>query len=187
MKFIATKLQGLWLICPTPSVDPRGTFARTFCRDEFGAMNFRIDFHQHSLSVSTHRHTVRGLHFQTSPHQEIKLVTCVRGAIWDVAVDLRRNSPTYLQWVATVLSSENGHHFYIPEGFAHGFQSLTDDAAVSYMISTPYVEHAACGVRYDHPAIDISWPARPTIISDRDLAWPNQNLDIDLAPEEPLV
>ena len=168
----STEMDGLWIIEPERAYDARGSFCRTFCRQKFEAFGLTTSFAQHSLSVSLLRHTLRGLHFQTAPHQEVKLVSCVRGAIWDVAVDLRPNSPTYLKWAGVTLSAENGRQFYIPEGFTHGFQSLADDVAVSYLISTPYVPSSSSGIRYDDPAIGVDWPAQPSVISDRDLAWP---------------
>jgi len=172
MQFRSTKIDGLWIVEPERIDDMRGSFARTFCKQEFKISGLSTDFVQHSLSISKRRHTLRGLHFQTPPHQEVKLVSCVRGAIWDVAVDLRPQSPTYLEWVGAMLSADNGRQFYIPEGFAHGFQSLADDAAVSYLISAPYVATSSSGVRYDEPAIGISWPEEPSVISERDLGWP---------------
>lgn len=178
MRFIKTRIDGLWVIEPEPVLDRRGSFARTFCKREFAAHDLVTDFIQHSVSQSTLKHTLRGLHFQKPPHREVKLVSCIRGTIWDVAVDLRRDSPTYLHWVSTILSAENGLQFYIPEGFAHGFQSLSDNVAVSYMISAPYVEGSACGIRYDEPAIGISWPARPSVISERDLNWPRWMFEV---------
>ncbi len=172
MLFEKTKIEGLWVVNTVPVRDSRGSFARTFCKREFGSNALVSDFSQHSLSLSKLKHTVRGLHFQRPPHQETKLVSCVKGSIWDVAVDLRRGSPTYLQWVGTVLSADNGAQFYIPEGFAHGFQSLSDDVAVSYLISVPYAEASAAGIRYDEPAIGVEWPAPPSVISEKDLGWP---------------
>lgn len=172
MQFSSTKINGLWIVEPEPIHDIRGSFARTFCKREFGDRGLEADFAQHSLSVSRRRSTIRGLHFQSPPHQEVKLVSCVRGAIWDVAVDLRPQSPHYLEWVGVTLSADNGRQFYIPEGFAHGFQSLADDVAVSYLISTPYAAESSSGIRYDEPAIGIKWPEEPSVISDRDLGWP---------------
>jgi dTDP-4-dehydrorhamnose 3,5-epimerase len=168
----STEIEGLWIVEPERVYDARGSFCRTFCRQEFGTLGLSTNFAQHSLSVSLLRHTLRGLHFQTPPHQEVKLVSCVRGAIWDVAVDLRPKSPTYLKWAGVTLSADNGRQFYIPEGFAHGFQSLVDDVAVSYLISTPYVPSSSSGIRYDDPAIAVEWPAKPSVISDRDTDWP---------------
>jgi len=171
MLFEKTKIEGLWVVKTVPVHDSRGSFARTFCKREFESKALVSDFSQHSLSISKLKHTIRGLHFQRPPYQETKLVSCVKGAIWDVAVDLRRGSPTYLQWVGTVLSAENGAQFYIPEGFAHGFQSLSDDVAVSYLISVPYAEASAAGIRHDEPAIGVEWPAPPSVISEKDLGW----------------
>ncbi len=171
MKFNRTHIEGLVVIEPERVEDLRGSFARTFCVREFGEEGLCTGFSQHSLSQSKFKHTIRGLHFQNAPHQEVKLVSCVKGTIWDVAVDLRPGSATYLAWQGRILSAENGRQFYIPAGFAHGFQSLTDDVAVSYLISVPYVAGSSCGIRYDEPAIGISWPAAPSVISPRDLEW----------------
>ncbi|SES42019.1 dTDP-4-dehydrorhamnose 3,5-epimerase [Rhizobium sp. NFR03] len=172
MIFTETRITGLWIVQPEKIEDYRGSFARTFCAADFAARGLPHSFVQHSMSISTRKHTLRGLHFQKPPHGEVKLVSCVRGAIWDVAVDLRRRSPTYLAWVSTVLSQENGAQFLIPEGFAHGFLSLTEDVAVAYMISAPHVPDSAGGLRYDDPAIGIEWPALPSVLSSRDLDWP---------------
>lgn len=172
MIFTETRIRDLWVIEPERIEDERGSFARTFCGDTFAERCLPHSFVQHSMSVSTARHTLRGLHFQTPPHAEVKLVSCVRGAIWDVAVDLRPGSPTYCDWVSAVLSQENGAQFLIPEGFAHGFLSLTENVAVAYMISTPHVAGHASGLRYDDAAISIEWPAPPSVISTRDLEWP---------------
>lgn len=172
MRFRQEAIEDLWIIEPERIHDERGSFARTFCREEFGARGLCNAFAQHSVSISARKHTLRGLHFQTAPCEEVKLVTCIRGAIWDVAVDLRPWSSTYLQWVGTTLSADNGRQFYIPQGFAHGFQSLVEDVAVSYLISAPYAADHSCGIRFDDPAIGIRWPARPSVISARDLALP---------------
>ncbi|RWX80906.1 dTDP-4-dehydrorhamnose 3,5-epimerase [Neorhizobium lilium] len=172
MRFSETEIDQLWIIEPERFVDLRGSFARTFCKQEFYSQGLVTEFPQHSISMSTMKHTLRGLHFQKAPHQEAKVVSCVRGAIWDVVVDLRTESPTYLHWVAALLTAENGKQFYIPENCAHGFQSMTDDVAVSYLISAPYAPGSAHGMRYDDPAVGIEWPAIPSVISDRDLAWP---------------
>lgn len=171
MQFQPQVMEGLWIIEPDAVRDARGSFARTFCTEEFAIHGLCSAFAQHSLSTSTRKHTLRGLHFQAAPNQEVKLVSCVRGAIFDVAVDLRPHSATYLQWAGVTLSAENGRQFYIPKGFAHGFQSLQEDVAVSYLISTPYVSGSSEGLRFDDPAIDVRWPAAPSMVSDRDLAW----------------
>lgn len=172
MRFSQTKISGVWLIEPTPLFDDRGSFSRTFCEDEFSAYGLASVFPQHSVSHSLLKHTIRGLHFQTSPHQEDKVVSCRRGAIWDVAVDLRCGSPTFLQWAGCVLSAQNAASFYIPKGFAHGFQTLCDDVMVSYLISTRYSAAHAHGLRYDDEALDIGWPTKPSVISNKDASWP---------------
>jgi dTDP-4-dehydrorhamnose 3,5-epimerase len=172
MRFNQTKILGAWIVEPTPLFDSRGSFSRTFCKDEFSANGLASSFPQHSISHSHLKHTVRGLHFQTSPHPEDKLVSCVRGAIWDVAVDLRLGSPTFLQWTGTVLSAQNGASFYIPKGFAHGFQTLCDDVMVSYLISARYSSAHAHGLRYNDEALGISWPTEPSAISEKDANWP---------------
>ena len=172
MHFLETAIRDLWIIEPERIDDHRGSFARTFCSDEFASRGLPHRFVQNSISLSTRKHTLRGLHFQKHPHRETKIVSCVRGAIWDVAVDLRPTSSTYLSWVSKVLSHENGAQFLIPEGFAHGFLSLTDEVSVTYLISTPYVPGSSAGVRYDDPTIGIDWPATPVVLSSKDLEWP---------------
>ena len=171
MRFVRQNLEGLWLLTPDRIEDERGSFTRTFCRREFEDHGLETSFAQHSLSVSRLRHTIRGLHFQVAPDDEVKLVSCVRGEIFDVAVDLRPGSSTYLQWAGAILSETNGAQFYIPKGFAHGFQSLCADVAVSYMISAPYAAASARGLRYDDPALAIDWPAPPSVMSSRDREW----------------
>ena len=175
MRFCQTESSGAWVIEPAPLFDDRGSFSRTFCKDEFSANGLVSFFPQHSVSHSLLKHTIRGLHFQTSPHQEDKLVSCSRGAIWDVAVDLRLGSPTFLKWTSCVLSAQNGTSFYIPKGFAHGFQTLCDDVVVSYLISTRYSAAHAYGLRYDDEALGITWPTAPSVISEKDASWPLVN------------
>lgn len=172
MQFTPADLEGVWLIGCSPVTDERGSFARTFCFDEMNRHGLESRFLQHSLSRSRQKHTLRGLHFQRAPHCEVKLVSCLAGAIWDVAVDLRPQSKNYLRWTAAELSAENMHQLYIPKGFAHGFLSLTEDAAVGYLISTRYEPAASRGVRYDDPKIGITWPAQPAAMSEKDRAWP---------------
>ena len=172
MLFTPTDLHDVWLIEATPARDERGSFARTFCIDEMERHGLESRFVQHSLSRSVDKHTLRGLHFQHAPHGEVKLVSCLKGAIWDVAVDLRPNSSTYRRWTAAELSAENMRQLYIPKGFAHGFLSLTQDIAVSYLISARYEPSAASGARYDDPAFAIDWPAKPSVISEKDKNWP---------------
>ncbi|MCD1262648.1 dTDP-4-dehydrorhamnose 3,5-epimerase [Shinella sumterensis] len=172
MLFTRTDLEGVWLIEASPIRDERGSFARTFCIDEMNVRGLEHRFVQHSLSRSTAKHTLRGLHFQRAPHAEVKVVSCLNGAIWDVAVDLRPQSPTYRRWTAAELSADNMRQLYIPKGCAHGFLSLTEDAVVGYLISTRYDPSAAAGLRYDDPALAIDWPAEPAVMSEKDRNWP---------------
>ena len=173
MRFEETKLCGAWLIEAEPAHDQRGFFARTFCAREYAERALTTHFVQHSTSYSKARGTMRGMHFQRAPHGEVKVVTCLRGAIWDVIIDLRPESATHRQWQGFELTSENQRQLYVPEGFAHGFQSLRDDAQVGYLISTFYAPLAASGVRYDDPAFAIDWPLPVTVISDKDRTWPD--------------
>ncbi len=172
MRFIETGLVDVWLITPEPHRDHRGSFARTFCAREFGDRRLATDFVQHSVSHSVLRHTLRGLHFQRPPHEEAKLVSCSQGAIWDVAVDLRPASPSYGRWYAAELTPGNGRQLYIPPGCAHGFQTLAADSVTRYLISAYFHADAGAGVRYDDPALGVSWPADPACISEKDLSWP---------------
>src|SRR6476659_309029 len=146
MRFERTELDGAWLIGLEPASDQRGFFSRTFCTREFAEHGLKTVFVQHSTSYSTKRGTIRGMHFQRDPAAEVKVVNCVRGAIYDVIVDLRRGSPTYRHWQGFELSAENRRRLYIPAGCAHGFQTLTDDAEVEYLISEFYVPDKAAGV-----------------------------------------
>jgi dTDP-4-dehydrorhamnose 3,5-epimerase len=172
MQFCPAALNGAWLIELDPVQDERGFFARTFCAREFAAHGLETEFPQHSTSYSAVRGTVRGLHFQREPHSEAKLVRCLRGEIWDVIVDLRPDSPTFRRWEGVTLSAGNRRQIYVPKGFAHGFQTLTDEVEVSYLISAYYVPESASGVRFDDPVFAISWPLPVTVISDRDRSWP---------------
>jgi dTDP-4-dehydrorhamnose 3,5-epimerase len=172
MQFHPTRLDGAWLIKLTPVKDERGAFVRTFCEREFGERGLETRFVQHSLSVNARKGTLRGMHFQRAPHEEVKLVRCQRGAIWDVIVDLRPGSPSYLQWQGFELSAENGLQLYIPKGFAHGFQTLSDDCEVFYLISAFHAPDAASGLRHDDPRFGIEWPLPVSVMSDKDRAWP---------------
>jgi len=171
MRFEATDLDGAWLIRPEPMQDERGFFARTFCVIEFGDHCFETKFPQHSVSHSSRKGTVRGMHFQKVPHEEVKLVRCLTGSIFDVIIDLRPGSPTFRRWQGFELSSDNGLQLYIPKGFAHGFQTLVDDTRVNYLISEFHAPAAASGVRYNDPAFDVRWPLPVTTISEKDLLW----------------
>ncbi len=164
-------LSGVWIVDLEPVRDNRGFFARTFCVNEFAARGLETSYPQHSISFSVGRGTLRGMHYQREPHSETKLVRCVKGAIWDIIIDIRPDSPTYLQWQGFELSNKNGHQLYISRGFAHGFQTLSNDVEVNYLISEPYAPDSASGIRYDDPAFGINWPLPVTEISEKDLKW----------------
>lgn len=172
MKFTATPLEGSYIITPIPHTDSRGWFARTYCRDEFASIGHQKDWLQMNHSFTTRKGTVRGMHYQDPPFTEVKLVRCVSGAAYDVIVDLRRNSSTFLQWFGAELSGENMLMMYVPEGFAHGFQTLTDNCTLVYNHSSVYVPGSEKGVRYDDPAVGIGWPLPATLLSERDLQHP---------------
>jgi dTDP-4-dehydrorhamnose 3,5-epimerase len=174
VKFVPLELEGAYVIELEPYRDERGFFARTWCRDEFAEHGLTPVVAQCSTSHNERAGTLRGLHFQHPPHAEAKLVRCTRGAVFDVIVDLRLGSPSLARWLGVELNEERGNALYVPEGFAHGFQTLTDHADVLYTISAPYVPEAASGVRWDDPAFGIEWPeAAERTISDRDRAWPD--------------
>ena len=173
MQFYTTTLEGAWLIHLEHRRDSRGFFARTFCVQEFATRGLETSYPQHSISFSAHRGTVRGMHYQREPHSEVKLVRCLKGSIWDVIIDIRPNSPTYRRWQGFDLADADGRQLYIPKGFAHGFQTLSDGAEVSYLISEPYDCEAACGIRYDDLSFSIAWPLAITEISAKDASWPN--------------
>lgn len=173
MRFLPTKLNGAWLVQLEAARDNRGFFARTFCFEEFAKHGLETNYCQHSISVSTRKGTLRGMHYQREPYSEVKLVRCVKGVIWDAIIDIRTTSPTFGQWEAFELSDSNRNQLYIPKGFAHGFQTITDDVEVSYLISEPYLPEAVDGLRYNDPSFVIAWPMPITAISDKDLAWPD--------------
>ena len=172
MRFIETKLAGAYLIEPEPHEDARGFFARTFCAREFAAHGLATEFVQCSISMNRKRGTLRGLHYQLSPAEEVKLVRCTAGAVHDVIVDLRPASPTYRQHVGVELTAPNRRALYVPEMFAHGFQTLEDDSEVFYQISEFYAPEKSVGIRFDDPRLDIPWPLPITAISDKDRSWP---------------
>jgi dTDP-4-dehydrorhamnose 3,5-epimerase len=176
VRFRETEVAGVFVVDPERHEDERGYFARTFAIDEFAARGLDTRVDQCSTSFNARAGTLRGLHYQAAPHGEAKLVRCTRGAIFDVAVDLRAGSPTYLRWSAAELSADNGRALFVPEGCAHGFQTLLDDSEVSYQISTPFVPDAGRGVRWDDPAFAIAWPPAPPhgrTMSRRDAEYPD--------------
>jgi dTDP-4-dehydrorhamnose 3,5-epimerase len=171
MIFVETTLKGAYLIEPERIEDDRGFFARTFCQKEFEVHGLNPNMLQCSISFNKMKGTLRGLHYQANPHEEAKLIRCTRGAIYDVIVDLRPESPTYRQWIAVELTQENRTAVYVPEGFAHGFQTLMDNAEVYYQISQFHHPEAARGVRWNDPAFGITWPEDKRIISSRDQGY----------------
>ncbi|MDP6376437.1 MAG: dTDP-4-dehydrorhamnose 3,5-epimerase [Pseudomonadales bacterium] len=172
-----TKFEGAYLIEPEPMVDERGFFARVWCEREMEAFGVSAHTAQASVSFNRRRGTLRGMHYQLAPHEEDKLVRCTNGAIYDVIVDLRPQSPTYLGWESFELSAENRHTLFVPRGLAHGFQTLADDTEVFYQISKYYVPQAGAGLRYDDPAIGIRWPEPVRLISEKDARFPYLSSD----------
>lgn len=168
MEWIPSKLNGAWLIKPTRIEDDRGFFARTWDADSFRDRGLCTDWNQNSLSFNHHAGTLRGMHWQVAPYEEAKLVRCTQGKIIDVLLDLRADSKTYLQNEVFEITSENGYSVYIPEGIAHGFQTLADNSEVAYQISKPYRPEAARVARWNDPAFGIEWPLPISRISERD-------------------
>jgi dTDP-4-dehydrorhamnose 3,5-epimerase len=172
MIFTETILKGVFVIDIEPIKDARGFFARTWCQREFEANGLAVAWVQSSTSVNSRRGTMRGMHYQVAPHEEVKLVRCTAGAIYDVIVDLRPASPTYCQHVGVTLSAENRRAIYIPKQFAHGFLTLEDNTEVSYHMSEFYTSESARGFRWDDPAFNIKWPDAIMVMSERDRTWP---------------
>jgi dTDP-4-dehydrorhamnose 3,5-epimerase len=171
--FTQTPLQGAFVIEPEKLGDERGFFARTFCRSEFAKHGMNPLVEQCNVSFNAHRGTVRGLHYQTTPHQEAKLVCCLKGEIFDAIVDLRPESSSFKRYFAVILSAENRLMLYVPEGFAHGFQTLAHNTEVGYQMSHSYHPEVARGVRWNDPAFSIPWPEPCRVISDRDRTYPD--------------
>jgi dTDP-4-dehydrorhamnose 3,5-epimerase len=174
MIFSETPLRGAFVIDLEPVRDERGFFARVWCQREFEAQGLDARLVQRSVSFNQREGTLRGLHYQAAPFEEVKIVRCIRGAIFDVIVDLRPDSPTLAQHFHVVLSASNRRMVYVPRGFAHGFQTLEDEAEVEYQMSEFYRPERARGVRWNDPAFGISWPpVRDRIMSDRDQTYPD--------------
>jgi dTDP-4-dehydrorhamnose 3,5-epimerase len=173
MRFSQTGLAGVFLIEPELLADERGSFARSFCVDEFAEAGIDFEVVQANISFNRFSGTVRGMHFQSPPHAEAKVVRCTRGALYDVVVDLRPDSATCGEWFAAELNADNRSALYIPEGCAHGFQTLLDNTEVDYLMSGRYEPGAASGVRFDDPVFGIDWPLAVSSVSDRDRNWPD--------------
>ncbi|HEX7043444.1 MAG TPA: dTDP-4-dehydrorhamnose 3,5-epimerase [Burkholderiales bacterium] len=173
MKFTPLPLPGAYLIEPEPVYDARGMFARVWCRREFEAHGLSTVTEQCSVSFNPKRGTLRGLHYQAPPHEEVKLVRCTRGAVYDVVLDLRPGSPAFGRWFGIELTAENRRMLYIPEGVAHGFLTRRPGTEVYYQMSAAYVAEAARGVRWNDPAFGIAWPGPVEVISERDASYPD--------------
>lgn len=171
MKFIETRLKGAFIIEPEKLEDERGFFARTFCEKEFGEWGLNPKIVQCNISLNKMKGTLRGMHYQVYPHEEAKLVRCTKGAIYDVIIDLRSDSPTFKKWLALDLTAENLRMLYVPEGFAHGFQTIEDDSEVFYQMSEFYYPESARGIRWNDPAFGVVWPIIPLNISLRDRSY----------------
>jgi dTDP-4-dehydrorhamnose 3,5-epimerase len=172
MIFTETKLPGAYIIDLEPIEDARGFFARAWDEEELAEQGLKTRIAQCNISFSKRRGTLRGMHFQRAPYEEVKLVRCVRGALYDVIIDLRSGSPTYKHWAGVELNAEDRRSLYVPRGFAHGFQTLEDDTETFYMVSEFYMPGAEGGVRWDDPAFGIDWPlGTPTEISQKDASW----------------
>jgi dTDP-4-dehydrorhamnose 3,5-epimerase len=172
MIFHETPIPGAYVIEPEQKEDDRGFFARIWCAEELRQQGLKTDLVQSNVGYSYRKGTLRGLHYQRSPHAEVKIVRCTNGAVFDVIVDVRRESPTYKAWYGIELSRENRKMVYVPEGCAQGYITLTDDAEIDYHTSAFYAPESATGVRYDDPAFGIEWPIGVSVISPQDQRWP---------------
>jgi dTDP-4-dehydrorhamnose 3,5-epimerase len=172
MIFIPTSLTGAYIVDPEPFRDERGSFERYYCQKEFEKIGHKKNWVQLNHSVTKNEGAVRGMHFQVEPYREIKLVKCVKGKVFDVIIDLRRSSDTFLQYFGVELSEDNHRMLYIPEGFAHGFQTLEPECHLIYHHSEYYVPGAEAGLRFDDPNLKIKWPVPVSIISERDVSHP---------------
>lgn len=173
MQFFSTTLPGVLEVRIERHCDERGFFARTWCQKEFEEHSLNPRLVQCNVSFNRRRGTLRGMHFQASPHAEAKLVRCTRGSVYDVVLDLRAGSPTYKQWVGVALTAENRNMMYVPEGCAHGFITLEDETEVLYQMSEFYDPPSARGVRWNDPAFGIKWPIETAVISERDASYPD--------------
>lgn len=176
MIFIEADLRGAYIIEPEPFADNRGFFARIWCQREFSARGLAAELKQTNISFNNRAGTLRGMHYQVAPYQETKLVRCTKGAIYDVIIDLRPESPTFMQWMGAELSDSNHKMLYVPKDFAHGFQTLTDDVEISYQVSEFYTPGAERGIRWDDPSFGVAWPLPVSVISEKDASWPKFEL-----------
>jgi dTDP-4-dehydrorhamnose 3,5-epimerase len=170
--FTETKIKGVFIIEPELIKDERGFFSRSFCQDEFEKQGLETSIVQCNISYNKKKGTLRGMHYQAPPHEEVKMVSCTKGAIYDVVLDLRKESEMYGRWLSIELTDENNKTLYIPKGCAHGFQSLMDNTIVYYQMMEGYHPECARGIRWDDPAFGIQWPFRKAIISEKDSNFP---------------
>lgn len=171
MQFTETKLSGAYIIDLELRNDDRGFFARAFCKEEFGKHGLVTDLLQCNISFNKAKGTLRGMHYQTAPHQETKVIRCTMGSVYDVIVDIRPDSPTFLQWIGVELSAQNHRMIYVPRDFAHGYLTLDDACEVFYYVDAMYEPKSASGLRWDDPSIAIHWPTPPVVMSPADTSW----------------
>jgi dTDP-4-dehydrorhamnose 3,5-epimerase len=171
MRFVDTQIGGVTVVEPTPHGDERGRFMRAWCAKEFADHSLNFVPVQANMGFSVRKGTLRGMHFQVEPALEAKLVRCTRGSMFDVALDLRPDSPTYLKWFGVELSADNARMLYVPEGCGHGYQTLEDNTEMHYMTSAYYTASAVRGARFDDPAFGIQWPVPVTVVSEQDRKW----------------
>lgn len=177
MRFLSTPLPDAILIEPERYIDERGYFARTFCEKEFEKAGISFTVKQENTSFNPHAGTLRGMHFQKAPKSEPKLVRCTQGKVYDVIIDLRKDSSTHCKWYGVELSQENGLALYVPQSFAHGFITLEPDSEVLYLMGEFYDPEYACGVRWNDSAFAINWIRQPEVISEKDSSWAEYNLE----------
>lgn len=175
MIFTETPLKGAYLIDIEKRGDERGFFARVFCKNEFGTLNLDANIVQINNSTSAKKGTLRGMHYQLAPYAETKIVRCIKGALYDVILDLREDSPTFGKWFGAELTAENRRMMYVPKGFAHGFLTLTDDVEAFYMVTEFYNPQAERGIRWNDPKFQIEWPFEPVVLSEKDKTWQDFN------------
>lgn len=173
MIFTPTKFKGAFIIDLEKREDDRGFFARTFCLNEFKDQGINIEIRQANTNLSTKKGTIRGMHYQNHPYEEDKIVRCTKGALYDVIIDLRKDSPTYKQWIGVELTEKNHRALLVPKGFAHGFLTLEDNTEANYLVSQFYTPGAESGIRYNDPQFGIEWPIKPIVISDKDANHPD--------------
>ncbi len=171
MKFHQTKIKGVYIIEPEPKIDKRGYFLRAFCRDEMGGAGIDFNIIQVDRSFTRKKGTIRGLHYQTSSHQEDKIIQCLKGEVYDVVLDLRTKSPTFGKWISAKLSENNKRVILVPKGCANGLQTLTDNCLIEYFMSEYYSPKNGAGIRWDDPFFKIKWPIKKIFLSEKDKSW----------------